>query len=146
MDAIRISLVPHIEKNKCIGCAACIANCPHGAIKINWLGSVGGAFREKLAEYALAAQQGKQNIYINFALQITKGCDCVGQPMKPICDDYGIFASIDPVAVDHACWEMMKKKGCKPFSGKDIFPYAEKIGLGSTQYQLHTIEWETEQK
>ena len=61
--------------------------------------------------------------------------------MNPICDDFGIFASTDPVAIDHACLEMMSQKGCKPFSGKDIFPYAEKIGLGSTQYQLETVHF-----
>lgn len=97
----------------------------------------GTAFRERMADYALAAVKGKQNIYLNFALSIVENCDCDGVPMKPIYKDLGIFASLDPIAIDKACFDLLEKReGKKPFSGDDVFTYAEKIGLGSINYEL----------
>ncbi len=94
-------------------------------------------FRERTAEYALAASKGKKNIYLAFALDIVKNCDCDGMPMEAIYKDLGIFASVDPVAIDKSCFEMLfQREGKKPFLGDDIFPYAEKIGLGTGKYEL----------
>jgi len=98
---------------------------------------MGKDFRERTAEYALAANQNKQFIHISFALDITKDCDCDGRKMKPIYKDLGIFASTDPVAIDKACFDLLKKReGKKPYGGEDIFAYAEKINLGSQKYKL----------
>lgn len=97
-------------------------------------------FIERQSEYALAAVQNKQMIYLTFAVDIVKNCDCDGHEMKPIYKDLGIFASIDPVAIDKACYDMLEKRERKkPFSGEAIFQYAEKLGLGSAQYSLITI-------
>ena len=102
---------------------------------------IGGGrdFREKLAEYAYASDKDKKNIYINFVTNITAGCDCEPRRMKPLMDDLGIFISTDPVAVDKACYDAVKDKG-KKFRGGETFPYAEKIGLGSTDYSLKKIQ------
>lgn len=105
-----------------------------------WTLYTGKEFCERSAEYALAASQNKNFIYINFALNIVKNCDCDGRKMKPIYKDLGVFASLDPVAIDRACFDMLRKREKKkPFNGDDIFPYAEKIGLGSQKYQLIQI-------
>jgi len=108
---------------------------------INWSDQTslytGTEFRERSAEYALAAVNGKQYIYITFALSLVKNCDCDGEPMTPVYEDLGIFAGTDPVALDKACFDMLQKReGKKPFEGDDIFSYAESIGLGSTTYTL----------
>ena len=95
-------------------------------------------FREKLVEYAFAAQLGKNNIYFNFVMNITKGCDCEGKQMKPIMPDIGIFISTDPVAIDTACYDIVKKNG-KAFRGHEQLLYAEKIGLGTMKYELIEI-------
>ncbi len=58
--------------------------------------------------------------------------------MKPLMDDFGIFISTDPVAIDKACYDMAKAKG-KKFRGYTTFSYAQKIGLGSANYTLHEI-------
>ncbi|MBN2787030.1 MAG: hypothetical protein JXQ69_01790 [Paludibacteraceae bacterium] len=68
-------------------------------------------------------------------MNITKGCDCEPKKMKPIMEDVGIFVSTDPVAIDKACYDMIKAKG-KTFKGLKQLAYAEKIGLGSQQYVL----------
>ena len=102
-----------------------------------WTLCLGKSFRERSAEYALAACQNKNFIYINFALDIVKNCDCDGRKMEPIYDDLGVFASTDPVAIDKACFDLLaKREKKKPFGGDDIFDYSQKIGLGKKDYFL----------
>lgn len=145
MDALMISKKSYIDHTKCVGCGACVAICPHNAVSIfsfksivKFLG-IGNPFLEKLAEGAYAAQKGKKNIYINFAKNITRGCDCEGRKMKPCMDDFGIFISTDPVAIDKACYDMAKERG-KEFRGHKVFVHAEDIGLGTTHYTLVELE------
>jgi len=131
------TLVPHVDYTKCIGCAKCIAVCPHGAMNINWLNTGKAEFLEKLAEYAFAAQKGKKIIYINFLLNIAKDCDCWGKKLPIIAKDIGVLASVDPVALDFACIELLKKSEHKKvFSGEKVFTHAQEIGLGTTKYDL----------
>ncbi|MFZ2455047.1 MAG: DUF362 domain-containing protein [Candidatus Altiarchaeia archaeon] len=139
-NAIEVSPIPRIDKDKCIGCAACIAACPQEVFHVDWMATAPVSFRQKLAEYALAAQKGKRNVYINYALNITKDCDCDGRSFKPITKDIGVFASVDPVAIDAACCDVLnKREGKRFFTGDDIFGHAEKIGLGTTEYELIEI-------
>ncbi len=144
VTAITIGKKSFIDKDKCVGCGACVAICPSKAISILSLKGIfralfqGNTFREKLVEYAYAAQKGKHNIYLNFGMNVTKGCDCIGKPMKLIMDDFGIFVSTDPVAIDKVCYDIVKEKG-KAFKGKEQFEYAEEIGLGSQKYELIEI-------
>ena len=144
-DALIIGEKSRIDHDKCVGCGACMAICPHKAISIftvkgilKGLG-IGNHFLEKLAEGAYAAQKGKENIYLNYARNITAGCDCEARAMKPLMEDFGIFISTDPVAIDKACWDIAQKQG-KKFRGSKIFAYAESIGLGSAAYNLHELK------
>ncbi len=142
-DAIVAAGKWRIDPERCIGCGGCVAVCPERAVTVLSLRGIahaafGNRFNEKLAEYALAAQQGKRNIYLNFLMNITRGCDCVGRKMKPVIGDIGILAATDPVAIDKASWDLAKKAG-KKFRGHSTFAYAEKIGLGCTGYVLEEI-------
>jgi uncharacterized Fe-S center protein len=136
-----------IDHEKCVGCGACMAICPHEAITIlslkNYakliLSMFSDPFVEKVVEGAYAAQLNKKNIYMNFAMNITAGCDCEPKKMKPLMDDFGIFISTDPVAIDRVCYDMVKERG-KKFRGYNAFAYAEKIGLGSADYTLHELD------
>jgi uncharacterized Fe-S center protein len=133
-----------IDHSKCVGCGACMAICPYKAISIISFGTmlkffgIGNPFLEKLVEGAYAAAKGKRNIYLNFAVNITRGCDCEPRKMKPVMEDMGIFASTDPVAIDKACFDMALERG-KKFRGGKAFPYAESIGLGSSSYTLFDL-------
>ncbi len=139
-DACIITTIPHIDGKKCIGCAKCIAVCPYEAIDANWISTLQNEFLEKLAEYAYAAQKGKKIIYLNFIFNITKECDCMDKAQKTIAKDIGIMASTDPVALDKASLEILRKnEKRKVFGGEHVFEYAEKIGFGKTQYELITI-------
>ena len=138
-DAIKIiNKKANIDKAKCIGCGACLVSCPKKTIKVNYLSALSGSFVERLSEYAYAADLGKKNIYMSFAMDITRGCDCEGHSMKPFIDDVGIFISKDPVAIDQACIDVIRKiNGKKLFRrGHKALRHAEKIGLGSRDYEL----------
>ncbi len=130
-----------INKDKCVGCAACMTTCNFGAVSNSWLASLSKSFNERLAEYAYAAAKDKNNIYITFAFNITRNCDCDGHSMKPVAKDVGVFASTDPVAIDQACLDVLDKvNGRRVFRrGKYTLDYAEKIGLGSRKYELVEI-------
>lgn len=142
--AITIGEHCSINHSKCLGCGACFSICPHHAVSIfSWAGFRNilfgkRFFREKLVEYAYASHHGKKHIYITFAMNITRGCDCEPRPMFNCTEDIGVFASVDPVAIDSACWDAVAAKGRK-FKGAEQLIYADKIGLGSRSYNLIEI-------
>lgn len=93
----------------------------------------------------------KENIlYINVMNNLSVDCDCDSNPEDPCMNDIGILASIDPVALDQACIDMIwnsKDRGRDHFierverqNGRHILPYAEEIGVGSTEYELINID------
>jgi len=137
----------HIDKDKCIRCAACLAACRFDAVKCNW-GAESESFQSSIAEHALGALKGKQQkaAFFNFLINITKDCDCFDAPkMRPVVDDIGILASTDPVAVDKASMDLVegkaRKKLAKLIKTPRIDPacqtrHAERIGLGTTDYEL----------
>lgn len=141
VDAITIDENPRIDHGKCMGCAACSGVCPHGAITLFTFKSIlrmlgfGNPFADKIVEYAGAAHLGRRNIYINYALNITRGCDCEGRKMKPCIADIGVLASLDPVAIDQACLDLAREKG-KKFRKANQLKYAEELGIGTRDYNL----------
>ena len=141
VDAIRIGVWPRIDASACIGCAACMAKCPHNAIVPRMWNSLGGCFVERITEYALAAQKGKQCLYVSFATNLTWGCDCQGQKMRAIAPDLGLLASTDAVAIDMAALDLLDARpGRKVFRrGRKALEYGEKLGLGSRDYTLRTL-------
>jgi len=151
-DAITLDDVKaHIEKDKCIGCAECMAMCRFGAVKCNW-GPECEVLQKSIAEYALGVLKGKENkaAFFNFLLSITKDCDCFDTPnMDKIVDDIGIVASTDPVAVDKAALDLVENKAGRKLAelleNDKLDPryqieHAERIGLGSSSYELIEID------
>jgi len=141
--AISIQKKANIDANKCTWCAKCINACNYNAINIPWHGCSYQDFQERLVEYFYAITKGKKLSYINFVVDITKQCDCQGSKMKPFMPDIGYLASDDAVALDQACFDLVKKKfGKDPFKaeyGLDSthqLKYAEKIGVGTRKYKL----------
>jgi len=112
----------------------------------------GGAqddFLESMAEAAKAvadANKGKM-LYINVMNHLSVDCDCNGNPKKPTMADIGILASLDPVALDQACVDLVysAKDGkdlierIESRNGLLILTHAEKIGLGSKSYELKKL-------
>ncbi|HRZ14905.1 MAG TPA: DUF362 domain-containing protein [Candidatus Omnitrophota bacterium] len=134
-----------VDPARCIGCASCIAACAYAAIDVKWE-SGGNVMQEKMAEYAWAVLQNKKgkSVFINFALKITRECDCLAKDDPRVVADIGIFASFDPVACDKACFDAVCAR-----AGKDIFRelhpqrdgmkqlrHAAAMGLGALDYEL----------
>jgi uncharacterized Fe-S center protein len=108
------------------------------------------AFLESMAEAAKAvadANRGKI-LYINVMNHLSVDCDCNGHPAAPTMADIGILGSLDPVALDKACVDLVYAAK----DGKDLIQriesrnglltidHAEKIGLGSKAYQLVRLD------
>ncbi|MBE6389303.1 MAG: DUF362 domain-containing protein [Lentisphaerae bacterium] len=133
-----------IDHEKCVGCGACFSICPQKAVSVFRFSGLKNLlfgrqiFREKLAEYAIAAHRNKQNIYLNFVASVAPGCDCEPRKMSPCVPDVGVFGSFDPVALDSACYDAVASRG-KRFRGHEQLNYAEKIGIGSKDYLIVEI-------
>ncbi len=154
----------NVNFEKCIGCGQCMSNCPQQAMDLDWRTEI-PAFMERLLEYAYGAMINKRNKigFINFVYNVTADCDCMGYSDTPIVPDVGILASFDPIALDHACLDLVNKqpgnqyfplktnfgpgedkfKGVSAFSQAELeFSYGEEIGLGQSAYNLIEVEIE----
>lgn len=67
------------------------------------------AFLESMAAAAQAVHNyfGGRVIYINVMNNLSVDCDCDGSPSAPQMRDIGILASLDPVALDKACLDLV---------------------------------------
>lgn len=146
-----IDNVAFINEEICIGCGECLTVCRYEAVKYNWKVS-NVDLQQKIAEHALGVVSNKngKTAYYSFLINITKDCDCFGTKQKPITSDIGILASKDPVAIDTATLDLIKK-----FAGKSLtamsYPnvdamiqlhHAQDIGLGTMEYELVEIDFQ----
>jgi hypothetical protein len=137
-----------LDSAKCIGCASCIAACKYNAVELSW--EAGGALiQERMVEYAKAVLMNKKDklACFNFLIKITQECDCLAKDDPRIVPDIGILASIDPVAIDKAGFDLVSKAAKKDIF-KKLHPkrdgirqlsYAEELGLGSMDYELVSV-------
>jgi uncharacterized Fe-S center protein len=80
--------------------------------------------------------------------RLSVDCDCDANPAEPTMADVGILASLDPVALDKACLDIVNaaqdgadlRARIARQNGTLTDTYAAKIGLGSLEYKLVTIE------
>jgi uncharacterized Fe-S center protein len=120
-----------------------------GKSKTSMRGGDQNSFLESMAEAAKAvadANKGKI-LYISVMNHLSVDCDCNGNPARPTMADIGILGSLDPVALDQACVDLVYAAK----DGKDLIQriesrnglltieHAEKIGLGSRKYQLKKL-------
>ncbi len=109
------------------------------------------AFLESMAEAckSIVEHTGDNILYINVANNLSVDCDCNGNPAKPEMQDFGILASLDPVALDRACIDMVLNSDdhgkqhlierINERNGMHILDEAEKLGVGTQKYKLVTI-------
>ena len=137
-----------IVEEKCIGCGECLAVCNFDAVRYNW-GTESAELQKRVAEHSLGVVLGRKDkcIFFNFLFDMTKGCDCGGNPQKPFVPDVGILASRDPVAVDQATLDLTEERfgeNLAKKAGPQLDPtvqlaHGEKIGLGSRKYKLKSL-------
>lgn len=111
-------------------------------------------FTESMAEAAKAVadyftEQGKPILYIDVMNNLSRDCDCSSHPEAPCMADIGIAGSLDPVALDQACIDMIYRSddpGRDRFverveqqKGIHIIEHAAELGLGTRDYELIEI-------
>ena len=107
------------------------------------------AFLEAMADAAssIVNHFGGKLAYINVMKNLSVDCDCVGAGAKlPCMDDVGILASLDPVALDQACVDLVYAstdpgkaeliERIESRHGIHTLEAAEKLGIGSREYEL----------
>ena len=120
-----------------------------------------GQEMQEMMEYTKAVLQGRPSFHIAIAIDISPNCDCHSENDAPIVPNIGIFASFDPVALDQACADAVNRMPMNPNTMlssaahthhdhfDDVHPdtnwkqgleYAEKIGLGTREYNLITVK------
>ena len=118
----------------------------------NFWGSDHDSFLESMADSAKSVVdffEGKI-AYINVMMNMSVDCDCCAKAEDPCIADIGILASLDPVAIDKACVDLVY--GCndknkahlieriESRNGTLTIDAAEKLGFGSKDYELVTVE------
>jgi uncharacterized protein len=99
---------------------------------------------------AVMNKLGDSVVYINVMNNLSVDCDCDNDPEPPEMSDIGILGSIDPVALDKACVDLVYaadkkqsaalRKRIETRNGTLILQHAEALGLGTQKYKLVIID------
>ena len=110
------------------------------------------SFLESMADAALSIKDYyKENIlFINIMKNMSVDCDCCAKAEDPCMKDIGILSSTDPVALDQACIDLIYNSNdpgkehlierIESRNGKYTIDCAEKLGVGSKEYELINID------
>ena len=108
-------------------------------------------FLEAMAESAASVvDYFKGNIvYINIMCNMSVDCDCCAMAEDPCMKDIGVLASLDPIAIDQACIDLVKKsedigkehllERINSRHGTHTIDVACELGFGSNEYELIEI-------
>lgn len=109
-------------------------------------------FLESMAEAAksVANHCGDNIIYISVANNLSVDCDCDSHPADPQMHDIGILASLDPIALDKACTDLVRSSDdhgkihlierIDSRHGMHTLDYGEQIGLGTQTYKIVNLD------
>lgn len=150
-----------VNEENCVGCGRCLGACNFDAISfVN--DSANSELNCRMAEYTKAVVDGRPNFHISLIVDVSPNCDCHNENDAPILPDIGMFASFDPLALDQACVDACLAAQPMPNSQlsdnmassdfvdhhdhfrnstpesewRTCLDHAEKIGLGSREYEL----------
>lgn len=151
----------HVNQDNCVGCGRCLGACNFDAIVFDNDDAV-ELLNYRMAEYAKAVVDGRPCFHISLVVDVSPNCDCHSENDAPILPNLGMFASFDPLALDQACADACLAADPMPGSQladhladpsfhdhhdhfknstpesewKSCLSHAEKIGLGSREYEL----------
>lgn len=154
-----------IDEENCVGCGRCIGACNFDAVSFEEDAAT-KVLNCRMAEYTKAVVDGRPQFHMSLIVDVSPNCDCHAENDAPILPNIGMFASFDPLALDQACVDACLKAEPLPNSQltdnmkradfcdhhdhfenttvnseyKTCLAHAEKIGLGSREYELITIK------
>ena len=135
----------------------------HGKSYIHCVGNENGTFEdmfhvdqnkflEAMADSASAVAKYFENkiVYINVMCNMSVDCDCCSVAEDPCMKDIGILASLDPIAIDQACIDLVYNSndpGRDHFierverqNGVHTIEAAVELGFGSREYELINVD------
>lgn len=154
-----------INTQNCVGCGRCIGACNFDAIAFaNYAATKD--LNCRMAEYTKAVIQNRPNFHVSLIVDVSPNCDCHAENDAPILPNIGMFASVDPLALDQACVDACLKATPLPNSQlaeamekedfcdhhdhfenttpnseyKTCLAHAEKIGLGTRDYEIVVVK------
>ncbi|MCI9186168.1 MAG: DUF362 domain-containing protein [Oscillospiraceae bacterium] len=153
-----------VDLEHCVGCGRCLGACNFDAISFATDNAV-EVLNRRMAEYTKAVVDGRPQFHVSLVVDVSPNCDCHGENDVPILPNIGMFASFDPLALDQACVDACLKAAPLPGSQlarhledpefhdhhdhftnstpesewRSCLEHAEKIGLGSREYELITV-------
>lgn len=110
------------------------------------------SFLESMADAAMSVVEyfKGEAVYVNVMKNMSVDCDCCAVAEDPCIADIGILVSLDPVAIDQACLDLVyscddPKKGhlierIESRNGIHTVEAAAVLGFGSREYQLIEVK------
>ena len=110
------------------------------------------AFLESMADAAssIVAYFGANAAYVNVMANMSVDCDCCAKAADPEIGDIGILASLDPIALDQACLDLVYAsedpgkaaliERIESKNGALIVEAAAALGFGSREYELIELD------
>lgn len=124
----------------------------HGAGEVEKIWSADhNSFLESMADAASSVvEYFKGNIvYVNVMKNMSVDCDCCAVAEDPCMKDIGILVSIDPIAIDKACLDLVYSANdegkhhlierIESRNGAHTISAAAELGYGTTEYELIEI-------
>lgn len=121
-----------------------------GVTKDKWVETPQDAFLESMAEAdeAVISHMHGKMMYLNVMNRLSVDCDCLPSPTEPDMHDIGVLSSLDPVALDQACVDLIHTapdgasvtERIASLHGEHILEYAEELGIGSRAYRLTVLD------
>ena len=102
------------------------------------------------ADKSIVKHFGDKIAFINVMCNMSVDCDCVAKAADPCMKDIGILASLDPVALDQACIDMVYQSDdpgkaelierIESRNGTLTIKAAEAVGVGTREYELVNVD------
>ena len=106
------------------------------------------SFLDAMADAALSVAEYFKNktVFINVMKNMSVDCDCCAVAEDPCMKDIGILASLDPIAIDQACLDLVYASDdpgrdhlverIESLNGVHTVEAAAELGFGSREYEL----------